>query len=44
LLIQSEKRNEELLKENKKLVKINQQQNTQIKELQTSATQNAPIT
>lgn len=44
LLIQSEKKNKELLKENKKLVKINQQQNNiQIKELQTSATQNAPL-
>lgn len=40
----SEKRNKELLKENKKLVQTNQQLNIQIKELQTSVTQNAPIT
>lgn len=42
--MQSETKNKELLKENKELVKVNQQLNLQIKELQTSTTQNAPIT
>ncbi|XP_024880090.1 uncharacterized protein LOC112459947 [Temnothorax curvispinosus] len=39
----SEKRNKELLNENKELTKINQQLNIQVKELQTNTTQNDPI-
>ncbi|XP_077275809.1 uncharacterized protein LOC143904771 isoform X1 [Temnothorax americanus] len=43
LLMDSEKRNKELLNENKELTKINQQLNIQVKELQTNTTQNDPI-
>lgn len=39
LLIRSENKNKELLQENKKLVKKNEQLNMEVKELRTSATQ-----